>query len=150
VFGGGLAFTGCVGAIPTGGSPSTGVNEGVSGSGGVGTTGNPASGGTGINLFENPEAVYDSYRRVLISQDDRAGRATVRGLPRWNLDLSIGKRTQIADRVYGVFTAEIVNVFNSLQYGNPALNLASPASFGVITSQANTPRQVQLGFRIEF
>ena len=87
---------------------------------------------------------------MLISEDDRAGRATIRGLPRWNLDLSIGKRTQLADRVYGVFTAEIVNVFNSLQYSNPSLNLASPANFGVITSQANTPRQVQLGFRVEF
>lgn len=150
VFGGGLAFTGCVGAIPTGDRPTADVNTGVTGSGGVGTTGNPATGGTGINLFEDPEAVYDSYRRVLISQDPRAGRATVRGLPRWNLDLSIGKRTQIARQVHGVFTAEIINVFNSLQYGNPSLNLASPASFGVITSQANTPRQIQLGFRIEF
>ena len=46
--------------------------------------------------------------------------------------------------------AEIVNVFNSLQYGNPSLNLASPASFGVITSQANTPRQIQLGLKFVF
>jgi hypothetical protein len=150
VFGGGLAFTGCVGAIPTGPRPSTGVNDNVTGSDGVGTTGNPATGGTGLNLFADPKAAYDSYRRVLISQDDRAGRATIRGLPRWNLDLSIGKRTQLTGRVHGVFTAEIVNVFNSLQYSNPSLNLAAPASFGVITSQANTPRQVQLGFRVEF
>lgn len=150
VFGGGLAFTGCVGAIPTAGSPSVGVNENVAGSGGVGTTGNPAAGGTGLNLFADPEAVFQSFRPVLISQDTRAGRAAVRGLPRWNVDLSVGKRTQIADRVNAVFTAEIMNVFNSVQYGNPSLNLASPASFGVITSQANTPRQMQLGFRLEF
>ena len=49
-----------------------------------------------------------------------------------------------------MFTAEIVNVFNSLQYSNPTLNLATPANFGVITSQGNTPRQIQLGFRLEF
>lgn len=150
VFGGGLAFTGCVGAIPTNGDFDTTVSENNPGSGGVGTTGNPATGGTGLNVFEDPEAVYNSFRRVLISQDPRAGRGTIRGLARWNLDLSIGKRTQIARSVQGVFTAEIINVFNSLQYGNPSLNLASPANFGVITSQANTPRQIQLGFRVEF
>ncbi len=150
VYGGGLAFTGCVGAIPTGGTFSSGVNRNVAGSGGVGTTGNPATGGTGLNLFSDPQAAFSNYRRVLISQDDRAGRATLRGLPRWNFDLSVGKRTRLANRVHGVFTAEIVNVFNSLQYGNPSLNMASPASFGVITSQANSPRQVQLGFRVEF
>jgi hypothetical protein len=87
---------------------------------------------------------------VLISQDDRAGRATIRGLPRLNLDLSIGKRTRFTGTIEGVFTAEIVNVFNSLQFNNPGLNLASPASFGVITSQGNTPRQIQLGLRVEF
>ncbi|MBA2303660.1 MAG: carboxypeptidase regulatory-like domain-containing protein [Acidobacteria bacterium] len=150
VFGGGLAFTGCVGAIPTRDDVRTTVSENNAGSGGIGTTGNPATGGTGLNLFDDPEAVFNSFRRVRISQDDRAGRATLHGLPRWNLDLSIGKRTRLANRVHGVFTAEIVNVFNSLQYSNPALNLASPASFGVITSQANAPRQVQLGFRVEF
>lgn len=150
VFGGGLAFTGCVGAIPTGGDLSTTVSRDNAGSGGVGTTGNPATGGTGLNLFDDPEAVFNSFRRVRISQGDSAGRATIRGLPRWNLDLSVGKRTRLANRVHGVFTAEIVNVFNSLQYNNPGLNLANPASFGVITAQANTPRQIQLGFRVEF
>lgn len=144
-------FTGCVGAIPAGSADAeTTVSRNNAGSGGVGTTGNPETGGTGLNLFDNPEAVFDSYRRVLISQDDRAGRATIRGLPRLNLDLSIGKRTRFTGTIEGVFTAEIVNVFNSLQFNNPGLNLASPASFGVITSQGNTPRQIQLGLRVEF
>jgi hypothetical protein len=101
-------------------------------------------------MFQNPESVYSDFRRVLISQDARAGRSTLRGLPRWNLDLAVGKRTHLAHTVNAVFTAEIVNVFNSLQYGNGNLNLASPANFGVITSQANTPRQIQLGVRLEF
>ncbi|HXH05640.1 MAG TPA: hypothetical protein VNI83_03520, partial [Vicinamibacterales bacterium] len=151
VFGGGLAFTGCVGAIPTTNRTIDAVvSRNNPGSGGIGVTGNPAGGGTGLNLFENPEAVFNSFRRVLISQDTRAGRGTVRGLPRWNLDLSVGKRTTLGGRVQAVFTAEIMNVFNSLQFNNPALNLSTPANFGVITSQGNTPRQIQLGFRVEF
>jgi len=150
VFGGGLAFTGCVGAIPAGDTPATTVSRNNAGAGGVGTTGNPATGGTGLNLFDDPQAVFNNYRRVLVSEDPRAGRGTLRGLPRWNLDMSFGKRTRVSHAVNAVFTAEIVNVFNSLQFSNPALNLATPANFGVITAQANTPRQIQLGLRVEF
>ena len=82
--------------------------------------------------------------------DMPAGRGTLRGLPRWNLDLAIGKRVRFGGNTSATFTAEIVNQFNTLQYGNGNLNLAAPANFGVITSQANTPRQIQLGLRVEF
>ena len=151
VFGGGLAFTGCVGALPKEDAEvDTGAFTGVAGSNGVGTSGNPATGGTGVNLFENPEQAYNAFRRLQISEDERAGRGTLRGLPRWNLDLAFGKRIQVAGSVSATVTAEIVNVFNSRQYGNPTLNLTSPATFGVITSQANLPRQVQIGLRVEF
>ncbi len=153
-FGGGLAFTGCVGAIPTG-NVTVGDFTGIAGSNGIGTSGNPATGGTGVNLFADPEAAYNAFRRVLVSQDPKAGRAALRGLARWNLDLAIGKRLRLAGTVNAVFTAEIVNVFNSLQYvvqapGQANLSLAQPANFGVITQQANTPRQIQLGVRVEF
>lgn len=153
VFGGGLAFTGCVGAIPNADiDGDTGVFTGVAGSNGIGTSGNPAAGGTGINMFEDPAQAYNAFRRVLVSQDPKAGRGTLRGLPRWNLDFAIGKKVQVAGSVNATFAAEIVNVFNSLQYANSAasLNLANPANFGVITGQANTPRQVQIGVRVEF
>jgi hypothetical protein len=151
VFGGGLSFTGCVGAIPNGNvDRDAGAFKGVTGSNGIGTSGNPATGGSGVNMFEDPAAVYNDYRRVLISQDDRAGRATLRGLPRWNVDLAIGKRIRFGGSASATFTAEIVNLFNTLQYSNGNLNLTAPANFGVITTQANTPRQVQLGLRVEF
>ena len=151
VYGGGLAFTSCVGAVPVGDPDlNQGVHRGVTGSGNVATNGNPANGGTGLNLFEDPEQAYDSFRRVLLAQDRTSSRGSVYGLPRWNLDFSIGKRTRIAGNVYGVFTLEAVNVLNHLQYDSPSLNLSSPQSFGVIDSQAGDPRQIQLGFRIEF
>lgn len=151
VYGGGLALTGCVGAELIGDEKlGVGTFTGVTGTNGIGTSGNPATGGTGVNLFESPEAAFNAYRRVLVSQDARAGRGTLRGLPRWNLDLAIGKQLRLAGSVNATFSAEIVNVFNSLQYGNGNLNFAQPANFGVITSQANTPRQIQLGLRVEF
>jgi hypothetical protein len=149
VYGGGLAFTSCVGAVPTG-SVSVGVNQGVAGSNGIGTTGNPATGGTGLNLFDDPAAAYNSFRRVLISQDASSNRGVIRGLPRWGVDLSVGKRTQLTGRVNAVFSVEAINVFNAVQFTNPTLNLSNPTNFGVITSQANSPRAIQLGFRVEF
>ena len=150
VFGGGLVFSGCVGAVPIRGLDlETGVYA-TSGSGGVGVTADPSAGGTGLNMFRDPEAVRNSFRPVLISEDRRAGRGTLRGLPRWNLDLSIGKKTRLARDVDFVFAAEILNVFNTVQFNNGALNFFAPANFGVIVSQGNTPRAVQLGFRLEF
>ena len=159
VFGGGLLLGGTSGAIPTV-SPSSlgdGVHRGVSGSGGAGTNGNPATGGTGLNLFSNPQAAFSSFRPILISRDGRDGRANVlRGLPFWNLDTSLGKQTRIGERVKVQFRAEFFNIFNNVNFLDPALSLTSPQSFGVITSQlvpANRSygsRALQLGLRVEF
>jgi hypothetical protein len=107
-------------------------------------------GGTGVNLFADPQAVFNSFRRVLISQDTRAGRGTLRGLPRWNVDWSFGKRTRIGQRVNAVFTADFINLFNTVQFANPSPTLTAPANFGVITAQGNDPRAVQLSLRMEF
>ena len=140
----------CSGAINTGGDIKVGVNEGVAGSNGIGTSGNPATGGSGVNIFSNPEQVFRQFRPIAISEDTRAGRGTLYGLPRWNVDMSIGKRLQIVRNVRGVVTADVLNLFNTIQYSNPGLNLTSPTTFGVVTSQGNQPRAVQIGLRLEF
>lgn len=151
VYGGGLTFATCTGAIPTGGADlGVGVNSGVAGGGGIGTSGNPAAGGTGLNLFADPQAVFNSFRRVNISEDTRAGRGAIYGLPRWNVDLSIGKRTRLSERTNLLISADVFNVFNTVQFSNPAMNLTSPATFGVITAQGNDARAVQLAVRFEF
>jgi hypothetical protein len=64
--------------------------------------------------------------------------------------MSFGKRTTVSETVKVNFTADFLNVFNTVRFGNPNLNLLDPRSFGVITSQLNTPRSIQLGFRVEF
>jgi hypothetical protein len=150
-YGGGLAFAGCSGAIPVGDlNIESAINRGVAGSGGVGTVGDPSNNGTGLNLFADPESLLDKFRSISLSQDARAGRGTIRGLPRWNVDLSIGKTTPVRENVRVVFTADFINLFNNVQYNNPSLNLTSPATFGVLRSQGNTPRAIQLALRLEF
>ncbi len=136
-----------------------GLHRGVAGSGGVGSSGNPATGGTGLNLFADPAAVFNALRPFLLSQDGRSGRGAVRGLGFWNLDLSLGKSTIITERIRAVFSADFFNIFNHPSFTDPSLSWNSPAGFGVITTQLNGnaargdfagPRRIQFGLRIEF
>lgn len=129
---------------------SSGVHSGVAGSGGVGTTGNPATGGSGLNLFSNPAAVLSDFRPILLSVDGRNGLNTLRGLSHWNLDLSIGKKTRITERFSAVLTADLINALNRVEFVDPALSLQTPSNFGVLNTQFGTPRAIQLGLRVEF
>jgi len=159
VWGGGFTSVSASGAIPTVDPSSFGnsVRRGVTGSGGIGTNSNPALRGTGLNLFADPEAVFNSFRPVLISQDGRTGRSNpVRGIPFWNLDFSVGKRTNINERASVVVAADLFNTLNNVNFADPALSLTNRGAFGVITSQFVPPdrisgsRAIQLSLRVEF
>jgi len=66
-----------------------------------------------------------------------------------NWDFSIGKRTDITERVYLQFTAEFFNAFNHVRFGTPNEQIGTP-TFGVVTSQVNPPRAIQFGLRVGF
>jgi hypothetical protein len=139
------------GAIPIN-KPDFGnsVHSGVSGSGGVGIDGNPATGGSGLNIFADPQAVLADFRPIQVSKDGRSGRGVLRGFPFWNFDLSLAKRLLVTERVAFLFSADFLNAFNHDVFNDPALSMQDPASFGVISSQANNPRATQFGLRLEF
>jgi len=146
-------------AIPTTDPLSFGndVNSGIAGSNNIGTNGNPATRGTGLSLFGNPEQVYNSFRRVNVSTDGRTGRANpLRGLTRWNMDMSIGKRTTIKERLNLTFAFDFFNLDNHVSFANPGLSLTDPRNFGVINTQFIPPdrvagsRWIQFGLRVEF
>lgn len=137
----------------------TGVHRGVAGSNGVGTTGNPANRGTGLNIFSDPEAVFNAARRVRLSSDTRSGRNALRGLGFWQWDMTFGKTTNITENTRVTFTADFLNIFNKVTFVDPntaAPSLQNPASFGVITTQVVSelqnifPRRIQFGARFEF
>jgi hypothetical protein len=65
------------------------------------------------------------------------------------LDLSLFKSFRLAERVSLQFRAESFNLTNTPQFGAPTQNLSS-VSFGVITSQANSPRQLQFALKLLF
>ena len=130
-------------------APYTGGNSayyGISGSAGVGTN-SPGR----INMFTDPAAVYSGFRRLILGIDHRGGAAgPIRGLPTWNLDLSVAKKFTFTERMGMTFSAQFANVLNHFQPDNPSMNINSPESFGVINGQANTPRQIEFGLRIHF
>ena len=160
VWGGGSIFGFAVGMIPTADPSSFGnsAHYGVAGSGGVGTSGDPANKGTGINLFGDPAAVLGKFRNVQISSDGRTGRSRpLRGLPFWNLDFSLGKKTAITEKLSMSFSADFFNIFNHVNFVDPGLNINQRASFGVISAQliptnrdTSGARWIQLGLRFDF
>ena len=125
-------------------------NSGVVGSGGVSTTGNASTGGTGLNLFANPGTVFASCSRPLVSVINQIPFDQLRALPRWNFDFSLGKTFAITERFKLDFSGEFLDAFNLVTFGNPSLSLNSPTNFGVFTSQSNNPRRILLGLKLKF
>ena len=66
-----------------------------------------------------------------------------------NTDLSLFKQFTPREGLRIQFRAEAFNVFNRVQFGSPNTSVTS-TSFGVITSQANTPRDIQFGLKVLF
>jgi hypothetical protein len=63
-----------------------------------------------------------------------------------NLDLSLFKEFQILERARMQFRAESFNLFNHPVFGTPNTSVTSN-TFGVVTSQSNSPRQIQFGLK---
>jgi len=47
------------------------------------------------------------------------------------------------------FRAEALNAFNTPRFSGPNTSVTS-SSFGVVSSQANAPRQIQFGLKVLF
>jgi hypothetical protein len=127
-----------------------GRHNNVAGSGGVGTNGDPTNGGSGINIFSNPAAVFSGLSRPLLTQNLRPFDFNLVQPVSWNVNLSIGKNIAVTERYKAYFTADFFNAFNIFTPGDPSLSMANPQAFGVVTGQANSPRTIQLGLRFEF
>lgn len=156
-------------AVLTG--PYTGGNsahDNVTVASGAGVNGNASKGGSGINLFGDPNATYALFRRPILGLDTTGGGAGVlRGLPSWSLDATVSKDIHVTERLGATFIIQITNVLNHFQPANPTLNIDSPQTWGVITAQSTSgalsgiggtangvptinPRQMEFGLRIHF
>ena len=160
----------CSGFVPLQGTNvgaiSRSPNFNVTSAGGIGSAGDPIPctsakngncGGPGVNLFANPQAVYNMFRPLVLGIDGRANDlGPLYGQRRWNLDFTLAKTTAITERFGVTFYAQFLNALNHMefsdpgQYGSGGLNLQDPAHFGVLSGQFNGPRQIELGLRFYF
>jgi len=136
-----------IGSIP-GMSSHYGVNSSAAGS---------AGNKVGLNAFGDPQSVYSHFRRLVLGVDSNGGGGgRIRGFPRWNMDTSITKDTQLTERMGITFYALMTNVFNHFQPADPSTCLdndsstCQPSQFGVIRDQAYDPRQMEFGLRFRF
>jgi hypothetical protein len=132
-------------------SGSASAHFGVPGASGIGTATAGSTHGAEVNLFSDPLAVYNSVRPAILGIDQRAGgEGPVRGLPYWNMDFSVTKDIRISERFGLQFQSIFVNVLNHNVFFDPVLDLTNPSGWGVLNAQVNTPREIQLGLRVNF
>ena len=138
------------------GSLGAGVHGNVCGTG-FGTAGCSSGGGTGLNLFANPDAAAAAFSPVDIATAGRDGTGNpLRAPGLWNLDSRVGKVTTFHERFKVEFSADFFNIFNHVNFFPPSLNLQQPANFGVISQElipadrTQGSRWIELGLRVSF
>ena len=83
------------------------------------------------------------------------GRNVITGPGFFNTDVSLMKDTVVAEKIHLQFRAELFNVFNHPNFGQPG-NVVGTPDFGRITNtrfptgESGSSRQVQLGMKLIF
>jgi hypothetical protein len=72
---------------------------------------------------------------------------TVRVFPNLNENVSLGKSFQLSERFRLDFRAEAFNLLNRTVFSAPGTNLTNN-SFGVVSAQSNSPRQMQMALKL--
>ena len=123
---------------------------------GAGQNGNAAKGGSGINMFSDPQAVYSEFRRLILGLDTTGnGAGIIRGFPTWNLDATVSKDIRATERIGATLIIQFTNILNHFQPANPTMNIDNSTAWGVVTNQATSTngaqsRQLEFGLRIRF
>ena len=137
-------------AIPINPMPGNGSRYFVSGNG-IGT-----SGLAGANIFSNPTAAWNNIRQPILGYDTHdGGFGVLRGMPYWNVDMSLKKNIKITERMAAEFQVVFTNIFNHDQFGDPAgdyVDTSNASGFGSLPGQVTntSPRQIQFGLRLNF
>ena len=75
----------------------------------------------------------------------------LRNQPFLNVNLSIAKNFKFTENTKLQFRAEAINAFNHPYFGNGiGLDPSNAATFGLVTTQRNNPRDIQLGVKFVF
>ena len=81
------------------------------------------------------------------------GRGILMGPGQHNWDFAASKRSRVGglrENAYLEFRSEFFNAFNHAQFSNPATNVGSVATVGVISTTSVGPRIIQFALRYAF
>ena len=67
-----------------------------------------------------------------------------------NVDASLAKRFNMGGTRYLEFRAEAFNLLNHPNFGPPGRDIATPSTFGIITSTVGAPRVVEFVVKFYF
>lgn len=67
-----------------------------------------------------------------------------------NVNLSVARNFMATEKIRIQFRAEFLNAMNQVVFGTPGRDVSTPSTFGLITTQGNTPRNIQLVLRGSF
>ena len=121
----------------------------------VGTTGNPAEWFTTTSVFASPCGAVVPPAKLPTCHPGDLGRDSLTGPDFANTDFSVTKNTKITERLNLQFRAELFDLFNHPNFGNPVLTTTS-AAFGQIqstrfpTGDFGSSRQVQFALKLQF
>jgi hypothetical protein len=99
-------------------------------------------------------AAFCDANGVVQAQTDRLGNAprfngSARRQSNLSENISVQKSFGFTERVRMDFRWEVFNIFNRVIFGGPNASITSP-TFGQITGQFNSPRQMQFGLKLYF
>jgi carboxypeptidase family protein len=150
-------YEGAVGFTPFTGGNSAQYNVTPAGTCATpgGTTGVGTSGSTGMNIFSNPCAIFNEFRRPVLGLDTGSGGFGIRGFPFWNVDATISKDFHVTESIGATMSFQFVNIFNHFVPNDPTTSIDSPSTFGVVNNQYTTPnglqnRSIEFGLRLRF
>jgi len=122
----------------------------VAGSNGVGTK-VAGPGSRAINMFKDPEAVYNQVRAPILGIDSKnPGFGPITATPYWNVDMSLAKNVKVFESVSLDLSVIFTNVFNHDILADPVLDISNTPTWGVQRKQYNTPRKMEFGMRASF
>ncbi len=102
---------------------------------------------TRLNKYFDTSAFSQPAAFTLGNMGPRDNRLRTPGVANW--DVSMFKEFLPTERIRVQFRAEFLNAFNRVQFSGPNTSPTS-TNFGVITAQANSPRQTQFGLKVLF
>ena len=120
------------------------ANVGFTGYSRANRVGDPDEDAGTVDRWFNPAAFA-----VPVNSFGNGGRNTQRAPGFWNVDLGVQRNVRIGDRTLQI-RVDAFNVFNHINWGNPAVNASNPATLGRITTMQGRPRQIQFGARFSF